>query len=446
MPVIRARGYGERRVDARTACSSSHRSEEYANSPWTFSVPSGRGGLVADRRPRDGRSAPWTSTVGHRASPRPSRWPRPQVGRERRPRRAVRSSSSLDDHRAADGAAAPAAGAGRGRARRPGRRCRRGRARRAATGRGRRACPARASRSRRPGRGSAAPPMVAIASACAGASATAGRTAGARAYSAWRSSSPSRPASCDAAPSTPSPTGPPASSRARTGAMPAPSRPLEDGQWATPVPVAPSAGDLRRRRGAPRGRATRRRRASRAGPGTPPGVQPCVCRQYDLLVEGLGEVGVQPDAERPGQRGRLAHQVAGDRERRARARARPAPSRRARGRGSGRPPPGSRPGSRRASRPPSPAAARPADWPRSIEPRVGWNRSPIRRGRVDGRRRAGRRRRAGTGSGGRWRWCSRTAPASPARRRRPRRPRPRRAGPRPGTARSATRRGSRPGA
>ena len=42
----------------------------------------------------------------------------------------------------------------------------------------------------------------------------------------------------DAAPSTPSPTGTPASMRSRVRAMPAPSRALLDGQCATPVPVA----------------------------------------------------------------------------------------------------------------------------------------------------------------------------------------------------------------
>src|SRR5215204_1632204 len=57
--------------------------------------------------------------------------------------------------------------------------------------------------------------------------------------SAARSSSTSSPHSFEAAPSTPSPTGAPAASSAATGAMPAPSRPFDVGQWATPVPVAP---------------------------------------------------------------------------------------------------------------------------------------------------------------------------------------------------------------
>ena len=46
------------------------------------------------------------------------------------------------------------------------------------------------------------------------------------------------PRSLDAEPSTPSPTRTPASSMSRTGATPAPSLRFEDGQWATPVPVA----------------------------------------------------------------------------------------------------------------------------------------------------------------------------------------------------------------
>ena len=55
---------------------------------------------------------------------------------------------------------------------------------------------------------------------------------------AWRASATSCAPSLEALPSTPSPTGTPASSMARTGAMPLASRMLEQGQWATPVPVA----------------------------------------------------------------------------------------------------------------------------------------------------------------------------------------------------------------
>ena len=45
----------------------------------------------------------------------------------------------------------------------------------------------------------------------------------------------------DAAPSTPSPTGTPAACRSRVRQMPAPSRALDEGQWATPVPESASA-------------------------------------------------------------------------------------------------------------------------------------------------------------------------------------------------------------
>ena len=60
-----------------------------------------------------------------------------------------------------------------------------------------------------------------------------------------RSSSTSDAASLDAAPSTPSPTGTPASRRSRVRQMPAPSRALDDGQCATPVPEAASAAMAR---------------------------------------------------------------------------------------------------------------------------------------------------------------------------------------------------------
>ncbi len=100
--------------------------------------------------------------------------------------------------------------------------------------------------------------------------------------------------------------------------MPAPRRPLDVGQCAEPVPVAP-----------------KRRIAS--------GARWMVCGEPDvvgepaqlvgvlggraadlgeallLLVEGLGEVGVQADAGAPRQLGRAGHQPLGDRERRARA-------------------------------------------------------------------------------------------------------------------------------
>ena len=44
-----------------------------------------------------------------------------------------------------------------------------------------------------------------------------------------------------AEPSTPRPTGAPASSSARTGASPEPRRKFDEGQWATPVRVSPKS-------------------------------------------------------------------------------------------------------------------------------------------------------------------------------------------------------------
>ncbi len=135
-------------------------------------------------------------------------------------------------------AAARARPAGRAPAPPPGRRCPRGRVRRAATGRRRPACPSSSepSSSARPRQ--RAPPIVPSASAWRTVNA-AGPPRSRAAYSAWRSSAPSCPASCDAAPSTPSPTGAPCVEQVRTGAMPVPSRALELGQCATPVPVSP---------------------------------------------------------------------------------------------------------------------------------------------------------------------------------------------------------------
>ena len=173
----------------------------------------------------DPRAAAPAGATG-RAGRAPRRPRRTCAARRRRRRRGRRP------------AACPRAGAGRARARRPGRRSPRGRRRRAATARRRRACPAPASRSRPRGRGSARRGSC-PARAPRARRARAGRGASRAANSAWRSSPPSSPASLEAAPSTPSPTGAPLPISARTGAMPAPSRALELGQCATPVPVSP---------------------------------------------------------------------------------------------------------------------------------------------------------------------------------------------------------------
>ncbi len=83
-----------------------------------------------------------------------------------------------------------------------------------------------------------APPMVAACSACRAVSAAGPRRARANSSAAW-TSGPSWPVSLEAAPSTPRPTGAPAARSSGTGAIPAPSRALDVGQCATPVPVSP---------------------------------------------------------------------------------------------------------------------------------------------------------------------------------------------------------------
>ena len=115
-----------------------------------------------------------------------------------------------------------------------------------------------------------APPRVAIQSTSSAVSQRDGSRPWRWASSAWRASASMFELSLLAEPSTPRPTGTPASSISRTGAMPEPRRKLELGQWATPVPVSPKRRDLVRRRGARSGRARRRGRASRAASGTRP--------------------------------------------------------------------------------------------------------------------------------------------------------------------------------
>ena len=97
-----------------------------------------------------------------------------------------------------------------------------------------------------------------------------------------------------------------------------------------------------------------------------------------LLVVGLGEVGVQPHAARAGQLGGLAHQLAGDGERRRggerdphhRARRRVVEAvDRVRARGE----------DRVAVLDDVVGRQPPALWPRSIAPRHGWKRRPIAR-------------------------------------------------------------------
>lgn len=81
-----------------------------------------------------------------------------------------------------------------------------------------------------------APPSVAISSASRAPIAAGPKPTRASSI-AWRVSPSMWAPSFEALPSTPRPTGTPASRMARTGAMPEASRMFEHGQWATPVPV-----------------------------------------------------------------------------------------------------------------------------------------------------------------------------------------------------------------
>ena len=112
----------------------------------------------------------------------------------------------------------------------------------AATARCRRACRARASRSGRPSRAPGRRPAWPARGRRARSAPSVRRTARANSTEC-RSSSTSDAASLEAAPSTPRPTGTPASRRSRVRQMPAPSRALDDGQWATPVPRRGQRGD-----------------------------------------------------------------------------------------------------------------------------------------------------------------------------------------------------------
>ena len=127
--------------------------------------------------------------------------------------------------------------------------------------------------------------------------------------SAWRSSSRSSPASLEAAPSTPRPTGAPAPTSAATGAIPAPSRALELGQCATPVPGRAEARDL----ALVEVHAVREPHVV-AQPAEPLEVldraHAEALEAERLLVDRLGQVGVQADAAPPREHRRLGHQLA----------------------------------------------------------------------------------------------------------------------------------------
>ena len=123
--------------------------------------------------------------------------------------------------------------------------------------------------------------------------------------------------SFDAEPSTPRPTRHPASTRSRTGATPAPSRRLEVGQCATPVPVSREASDLGR------GQVDAVRAPDVVREPAEPvevldGRAAVELAAVLLLLDRLGQMRVEREAEAPRERGGLLHQPSRDGERRAR--------------------------------------------------------------------------------------------------------------------------------
>ena len=397
MPTIRARGCGLRSV-APHSIPSVHRSEENANSPVTLSVPSGRSGDVpiadavpprahrapgvraalgptgAARRSRRRCSSPLPAACGRpvRATRAPLRRPWSAV---RRPRTTARPPTSSSCQRR---------GRARRPARRPGRRCRRGRARRARHS---------AMSASLPG---SSEPISSSRPEAAGAADGAQRAAPRRAVSA---AGPPRSRASAAAPGAARrPACPPrwrrrrrrrgrpatpASSRSRTGAMPAPSRALEVGQCATPVPVRAELRDRARRRGARRGRARRRRRASRAARRTRPACSRSVLRQNSSSSSVSARWVCSRTPRRRASAAASRISSLGHRERRAR-RDRD-PQHRARRRVvvavDRRPAVAARAAS--VSSTTLSGGSPPCDSAEVHRPAAGWNRRPIRRGRLD---------------------------------------------------------------
>ena len=223
--------------------------------------------------------------------------------------------------------------------------------------------------------------------------------------------------SFDAEPSTPSPTGAPASTSSRTGATPAPSRRFDVGQCATPTPCAPERGDVLRRRGGRSARTRRRLRPSRARSGTRPAgsrrarrsSRPPRPSRRDACAASARASGRAPPTRPSAPSSPRTASTA--RPRAAPSRPRPAARRAAR----------CRRGSRRSTRPASPAAAR---RPTRRDPSTRATRRSARRSRrppapPPPRARAGRAERR---SGGRTPLCSPTTPARRAPYARPRTP------------------------
>ena len=122
--------------------------------------------------------------------------------------------------------------------------------------------------------------------------------------------------SFEAEPSTPSPTGAPASTSSRTGATPAPSRRFEVGQCATPTPARPNAATSAAERWT--------QCAHQTSPATQPsssrystGRQPYSSRQYSSSSTVSARCVCSRSPSLPRELRRLRHQLLRDRERRA---------------------------------------------------------------------------------------------------------------------------------
>ena len=151
-----------------------------------------------------------------------------------------------------------------------------------------------------------------------------------------------------------------------------------------------------------------------------------------VLLDRLGEVRVQLQAEPAGERRPTPPSAASSPRTASTARRRSAPVRRRRDDAAARCRRGSCRCPRRASR--AGGRRRTRRGPSSRATRRFARRAPARRG---SRPRRDRARRAGRRSDGRRRWSSRSARARPGRIAPPRTPAPRRCGPRPGTGSSA---------
>ena len=243
-----------------------------------------------------------------------------------------------------------------------------------ATARRRPACPARASRARRRGRGSARR-RSSPARAPRARSARRGPPRRRASRSALRTSMASSPASLEAAPSTPSPTGAPARTGRARARCRRPAARSSSGSARRPCPSRRS-GTPRARRGGRSARARRRRPASRAPPGTPRAARRSAPRQKasSSVVSARWVCSRTPRLRASSAASFISSGVTENGEHGASAIRTMAP-----GDGSWKRSIAASLAARISSRSShtSSGGRPPSERPRSIEPRVGWKRSPI---------------------------------------------------------------------